>query len=71
MFNIPYRKCPLCQPSWCLRRWVVERTLAWVGCYLRMSKDYEYLSETNEAMIYAAMLRLMLKHLTKAPAGIS
>ena len=51
------------------RRWVVERTFAWVGRYRRMSKDYEYLAETSEAMIYAAMLRLMLKRLAKAPAG--
>lgn len=28
-----------------------------------MSKDYEYLTETSEAMIYAAMIRLMLKPL--------
>jgi len=34
-----------------------------------MSKDYEYLTETSEAMIYTAMLRLMLKRLAKAPAG--
>jgi transposase len=47
------------------RRWVVERTFAWVGRYRRMSKDYEYLPETGESMIYAAMIRLMLKRLAK------
>lgn len=36
------------------RRWVVERTFAWIGRYRRMSKDYEYLTETGEAFIYAA-----------------
>jgi putative transposase len=51
------------------RRWVVERTFAWIGRYRRMSKDYEYLTETSEAMIYAAMTRLMLKRLAHAPAG--
>jgi putative transposase len=47
------------------RRWVVERTFAWIGRYRRMSKNYEYLLETGEAMIYAAMIRLMLKRLAK------
>ena len=46
------------------RRWVVERTFAWLGRSRRMSKDYEYLPETGEAMIYAVMIRLMLKRLT-------
>ena len=49
------------------RRWVVERTFAWLGRSRRMSKDYEYLPETGEAMIYAVMIRLMLKRLA-APA---
>ena len=48
------------------RRWVVERTFAWIGRYRRMSKDYEYLTETGEAFIYAAMIRLMLKRLAQA-----
>ena len=34
------------------RRWVVERTFAWIGKYRRMSKDYEYFTKTSEAMIY-------------------
>ena len=50
------------------RRWVVERTFAWIGRYRRMSKDYEYLTETSEAMIYATMIRLMLKRLTRMAA---
>ena len=52
------------------RRWVVERTFAWIGRYRRMSKDYEYLTETSEAMIYATMIRLVLKRLAQAPTGI-
>ena len=51
------------------RRWVVERTFAWIGRYRRMSKDYEYLPETGEAMIYAAMIRLMLKRLAEPTEG--
>jgi putative transposase len=49
------------------RRWVVERTLAWIGRYRRMSKEYDYLPESSEAWIYAAMSRLMLKRLTHQP----
>jgi putative transposase len=49
------------------RRWVVERTLAWIGRYRRMSKEYDYLPESSEAWIYAAMSRLMLKRLIQQP----
>jgi putative transposase len=41
------------------RRWVVERTFAWLGRHRRLSKDYEVLPETEEAWIYLAMSRLM------------
>jgi putative transposase len=50
------------------RRWVVERTFAWLGRYRRLSKDYEELTETSEAMIYAAMVRLMVRRLARHPA---
>ena len=45
------------------RRWVVERTLAWIGRYRRMSKDYEYLTASSEAMVYLTMIRLMVNRL--------
>ena len=45
------------------RRWVVERTFAWLGRCRRLSKDYELLPEVSESMIYAAMVRLMLNRL--------
>jgi transposase len=52
-------------------RWVVERTIAWIGRYRRLSKDYEYLPESREAMIYVAMSRLMLRRLARqAPYGV-
>jgi len=50
------------------RRWVVERTFAWIGRYRRMSKDYEYLTTSSEAMVYLTMLRLMLTRLAKQNA---
>jgi hypothetical protein len=53
------------------RRWVVERTIAWIGRYRRLSKDYEYLPEHSETMIYLAMSRLMLRLLARqAPYGL-
>ncbi len=43
------------------RRWVVERTFAWLGRNRRLSKDYEEYGETTEAWIYLASIRLLLK----------
>ena len=45
------------------RRWVVERTLAWLSHNRRLSRDYEALPETSQALVYAAMIPLMLKRL--------
>jgi len=54
------------------RRWVVERTFAWLGRYRRLSKDYEYLPKSSETMIYLAMSGLMLRRLAiKAPYGVA
>ena len=47
------------------RRWVVERTFAWLGRNRRLSKDYEMLPCSGEAFVYLAMIRLMLKRLGK------
>jgi len=44
-------------------RWVVERTFGWLGRYRRMSKDYEFLTDSSEAMIRVAMIGLMLRRL--------
>jgi putative transposase len=45
------------------KRWVVERTFGWLGRYRRLSKDYEGLTETSEAMIRLAMIHVMVRRL--------
>ena len=45
------------------RRWVVERTFAWLGRCRRLSKDYEQTVASSDAWIYLAMIRLMLRRL--------
>jgi putative transposase len=48
------------------RRWVVERTFSWIDQNRRMSKDYErFLCASGEAFVYAAMIRLMTRRLTR------
>ncbi len=47
------------------RRWVVERTLGWLGRWRRLSKAYEELPEVSEAMATLAMIRLMLHRLAR------
>ena len=48
------------------RRWVVERTLAWLNQSRRVSKDSERLPKSSEAMISLSMTRLMLRRLAAA-----
>jgi transposase len=45
------------------KRWVVERTFGWFNWCRRLSKDYEVLPETSQAMIQVAMIRIMLRRL--------
>ena len=47
------------------RRWVVERTFGWFGRYRRLSKDYEFQTDTSENMILIAMIQLMVHRLTR------
>jgi putative transposase len=48
------------------RRWVVERTFAWLMNSRRLARDYERLTESSEAMVQVAMIHLMLKRLKPA-----
>ena len=50
------------------RRWVVERTFGWLGRWRRTSKDYDYLPATSECVIYAIMVRVMLRRLAASEA---
>ena len=45
------------------KRWIVERTFAWLGESRRLSKDYERLPVSSQAMIHIAMIRIMLRRL--------
>ena len=45
------------------RRWVVERSFAWLGRSRRLSKDYERCPAVSETWIQIAMLKLMLRRL--------
>jgi putative transposase len=46
-------------------RWIVERTFAWLGRYRRLSKDYEGLTESSQALVYAAMIHIMIRRLSR------
>lgn len=45
------------------KRWVVERTFAWLSHHRRLSKDYEVFEQTSETLIYLTMMRLMLRRI--------
>jgi transposase len=47
------------------RRWVVERTFAWISKHRRTVRDYEHLTASHEAMILWAMIALMTRRLTQ------
>jgi putative transposase len=50
------------------KRWVAERTFAWLGRYRRLSKDYERRNDSSEAMVKIASIHLMLQRLAPSPS---
>ena len=47
------------------KRWVVERTLAWISRNRRLARDFENLARTAQALVRLAMIKLMLRRLTR------
>jgi putative transposase len=48
-------------------RWVVERSLAWLGRYRLLSKEYDYFTESSEAHIQISAVHMMLRRLKPSP----
>lgn len=46
------------------KRWIVERTFAWLGRFRRFSKDYEFYPSTGSLLLILAMVRLILARIT-------
>jgi len=46
-------------------RWIVERTFAWLSTWRRLTKDYELLPTSEQAWIYVAMSRLLVRRLAQ------
>ena len=47
------------------KRWIVERTFAWLGRSRRLSKEYERTVESSEAFVKVAMIHLMIRRLQR------
>jgi transposase len=47
------------------KRWIVERTFAWISRYRRLARDFERYAKTIAAFVRLAMIRLMLKRLSR------
>jgi transposase len=52
------------------KRWIVERTLAWISHHRRLARDFERYARSSAAFIRLAMIRIMLRRLTR-PAHCS
>jgi putative transposase len=47
-------------------RWIVERTMGWMGRQRRLSKDYERKVQTSETLLQVAMIQLMVRCLARS-----
>jgi putative transposase len=70
-YRLPIVRRPAAAKGFVLmpKRWVVERTLAWLGRSRRLSKDYERLLSTSEAMIQISAIHMMVKRLAPGHTG--
>jgi putative transposase len=50
------------------RRWVVERTIAWLMIFRRLTRDYEVTTMRSEAWIRLAMIHIMVRRLAPCPS---
>ena len=50
------------------KRWVVERTFAWLGKYRRLAKDYEYATDSSETWIRIALIHIMVRRQAIKPS---
>jgi transposase len=48
------------------KRWIVERTFAWISRYRRLARDFERYARTTVAFVLLAMIRIMLRRLANA-----
>ena len=66
--DTPLDQLPNIEPGFKIqpRRWVVERTFAWLGRNRKLSKEYDLLSSSTENIIYLAMSKLLLNRITCA-----
>jgi transposase len=48
------------------KRWIVERTLAWISHFRRLARDFERYARSVAAFIRLAMIRIMLRRLTRS-----
>ena len=51
------------------KRWIVERTFRWLNRCRRLARDFEHLARTALAFLRLAMIRLMLRRLTRSSAA--
>ena len=49
------------------KRWIVERSFAWLTFQRRLNRDYDFLPETTESWVHLAFIRMMIRRLAAVP----